>query len=307
MCSIRSSPERVRAGDRRGFTLVELLVALIVSSFLVAVIYQLMSGNGRFVRMQASREEVQENARAALDLIAGDLRTVPPSAIRAMGPDSIRFYLPRGWGVLCDTIGAASPIAWGIFPAGTLSTTDVFGKSYWGVAVEQTPDPLSHADAWRFVTAPSRQTAGSPCGRIQPRLEAGQQLVLGFARPPGSSFVDSGTILPGTQMLLFEEMKYDVAPSASSAVPGSWIRRMVGRSGAGVNMQPMAGPVPRTGALRFTYYRADGSPAASAAEVRRINLRVIAQSRAESGSGVHRGPDQVDTVSTDVYLRNVVD
>lgn len=284
----------------------ELLVALMISTILVTVIYQLMVGNSQYVQMQSSREEVQQNARAALDVIASDLRTVPPSGIRAMGPDSIRFYLPRAWGVLCDTIDTTSGTAWALFPASLVTNPDFFGREHWGVAVEQTPSPATHTDRWRFVTAPTRQTSGDPCSTVQPNLNPARHLTLGFNRPSGAQFVDAGTILPGTQVVVFEEVRYDVAPSASSAIPGSWIRRMVGRVGGAINMQPMAGPVPATDALRLQYFQADGvTTATTPADVRRVSIRVIAQSRAESGTGSSRAPTEMDTVSTEVYLRNV--
>ena len=238
MSSIQRFPEARRLHrDRRGFTLVELLVALMISSLLVTVVYQLMSGNSRFVRIQSAREEVQQNARAAMDVMAGDLRTVPPSAIQAMGPDSIRFYMPRAWGVLCNPIDSNSGTLWAIFPAGVLTSTDVFGKAHWGIAVEQTADPATHTDLLRFVSGPTQQVAGNACtgnpNTLQPNLDPAQHVALGFNRPAGSSYVTAGTILPGTQVMLYEEMRYDVAASVSSAVPGSWIRRMVGRvSGA---------------------------------------------------------------------------
>lgn len=290
--------------DRRGFTMIELLVGLTLSSILVTIIFQLMMSNSRFVQFQSSREEVQQNARAALDLIAGDLRMVPASGIQLVAQDSIRFYVPRAWGVLCDTIDATSATAWAIFPAGVLTNTDVFDKANMGVAIEQTGDPVAHTDSWRFVAAPSQETAGNPCGAVQNNLNA-QHVTLGFNRPGGSSFVNAGDIFPGTQLLIYEEIKYDVAPSASSAVPGNWIRRMVGRTGNVVNMQPMAGPVPESGALSFAYYRADGAATSTPSEVRRINVRVITQSRSEMGTPAGRRPEQMDTVSTDVFLRNV--
>ena len=36
--------------------------------------FQIVGAQSRFVEMQSGREEVQQNARAALDLIAADLR-----------------------------------------------------------------------------------------------------------------------------------------------------------------------------------------------------------------------------------------
>lgn len=291
--------------DRGGFTMIELLVGLTLSGILVTIIFQLMMGNSRFVQLQSSREEVQQNARAALDLIASDLRSTPAAGIQVVAQDSIRFYMPRAWGVLCDTIDATSATAWAVFPAGVLSNADVFDKANIGVAIEQTGDPVTHTDSWNFVTAPSQQAAGNPCAAIQNNLNAAQHVTLGFNRPGGSAFVNAGSIFPGTQVMIYEEIKYDVAQSNSSSVPGNWIRRMVGRTGSVLNMQPLAGPVPTNGALNFAYYREDGAATSTPSQVRRINVRVITQSRSEMGTGASRRPEQMDTVSTDVFLRNV--
>ena len=309
MYSIRTSrtfPDPRRLGDRGGFTLIELLVALMISSILVTVIYQLMLGNSRFVQTQASREEVQQNARAALDLIAGDLRTVAPSGIQAMAPDSVRFYLPRAWGVLCDTIDQNSATAWVLFPAGVLASTDIYSRPNWGIAVEQTTSPSTHTDDWQYVASPTEQTSGDPCTTIQPALDASQHETLGFNRPGGTAFASAMTILPGTQVLVYEEVKYDVAESSIAGIAGMWIRRMVGRTTAGPNMQPMAGPVPADSALRLSYFEQDGvTPATTAADVRQVRIQVIAQSRSEEGTGQTRRPAEMDTVATSVSLRNV--
>ena len=68
----------------------------------------------------------------------------------------------------------------------------------------------------------------------------------------------------------------------------------------------MAGPVPADGALRFTYLQADGStPAVTPDQVRQIDIRVITQSRSVMEVGGTLQPQQVDTASTSVYLRNI--
>lgn len=294
--------------------MMELLVAMTISGLLVTVIFQLLQGNGRYVQMQSAREEVQQNARVAAELIASDLRMVPPGAIQGIGTDSVRFFLPRAWGVLCDTVTASTTTAWAIFPVGTSANpADVFARAHWGMAIEQTTDPSVHTGGWSFVQAPTRQTTGDRCSVVQPGVNAATHVTLGFNRPTGTAFLSatalpSGSrLMPGTQVLLYEEMRYDVAASASSPVPGSWIRRMVGYNGTAPNMQPMAGPVPTTGALRFEYIGADGvTTVTSPAAVRRVNVQVVAQSRAQSGTGANRRPDQMDTISTAVYLRNAV-
>ena len=147
-------------------------------------------------------------------------------------------------------------------------------------------------------------TSGDPCDAIQ-TITSAQRVRLGFTKS-GSPFITGGSVQPGTQVMLFEEMRYDVAASTTAGVSGSWIRRMAGYSGSSANMQPMAGPVPVAGALRFTYVRADGTtPAATPAQIRKIGIDVVTQSRAVSNVGGVSTPQQVDSVRTDIYLRNI--
>lgn len=308
MYLIQRSPERARHPS--GFTLIELMVALAISGLLVTIIFRLLQGNTLFVQRQSAREEVQQNARAALQLVVGDLRSVPPAAILDMDPASVHFDMPRAWGILCNELRPESPTAWVLFPADMVPDPDFFtniwSKKQWGIAAEQTTDPLVPTGDFRFVNQVSQQTTGDPCAAIQPNLTS-DHVRYGFNHPAGTSFVTADSLLPGTQVLLYEEMKYDVA--SSSVVPGTWIRRMSGYNGSGTpNMQPMAGPVPDSGALHFTYLKADGSTTASTpAEVRQIGIRIIAQSHSETGTGALRRPQQMDTVATDVYLRNFQD
>src|SRR5690606_35616780 len=141
------------------------------------------------------------------------------------------------------------------------------------------------------------------CGAVQPQASA-DHVRLGFITP-GPPFTLGDSVPAGTQVMLFEEIRYDVAPSGSGGVPGTWIRRMIGYSGAAPNMQPMAGPVPDEGALQFTYLQADGvTPALTPDQVRQIGIRVVTESRTRAAQGGTLRPEQVDTAATTVYLRN---
>lgn len=302
MSTTPPSREAARPDGRAGFTLLEILIALMVSGLVVTGIFEVLQGNSRFVELQSAREEVQQNARAGLDLIAGDLRAVPPGAIIDMQPNRIRVMQPRAWGVLCNTLTPASTTAWAVFPADVVPTETVFGRPHWGLGVEQSPDLLAHTGVYRFVAAPTLATSGDPCDAIQP-VSSAQRVRLGFSTP-GSAFVAADSVPAGAKVMVYEEVRYDVAASAGS-IPGDWIRRMIGYSGTTPNMQPMAGPVPAAGALEFTYLQADGTTAAlTPAQVRQIGIRVVTQSRANTMHGGTLGPE-VDTASTRVYLRNV--
>lgn len=304
MCSNRHFPEPAER-SRSGFTLIELLVSLVISGLLVGTLFQLLQGNSRFVRLQSAREEVQQNGRAAVSVIASDLRSVSAGGIVSMSGSSIRFRAPRGWGILCNPIDSTSPTAWVIFPASTLPSDEIWNKAAWGIGIEQSTNPGESTGSWRFVSRVTRQTSGDPCNGIQP-VVSGDRVRYGFNHPGGSSFVTSGTILPGTPVMIFEELAYDVDASSGGAVPGYWIRRMAGYGSSGQpNMQPMAGPVPSESALHFDYRQSDGTTVATTPEqVRRVSIRVITQSRAETMTDGAMRPAQVDTTATDIFLRN---
>ena len=65
MSSARTDLRRPGAG----FTVVELMVAIVLTGILATIMFQLMQGQGRFAGLQDARQEVQQNDRGALDLI----------------------------------------------------------------------------------------------------------------------------------------------------------------------------------------------------------------------------------------------
>jgi type II secretory pathway pseudopilin PulG len=282
-----------------------MLVALTISGILVTVIFRVITGNSEFVGMQAARQEVQQTARATLDLVAADLRSAPPGGILEMEPGSVRLYTARGAGMLCAAATPSSGTVWALFPADAFPSDSVFARRSWGLALEQTADPATSTGDWRFVSQVGHAVSGDPCATVQPTLTS-RHVRLGFTAPGGSTFVGSGTLQPGTQALLYEEVRYDVAESTSGGMDGYWLRRMAGYGADGEpNMQPMAGPVPAAGALTLTYLQADGvTPATDASQVRRVRIRIIAQSQMERDWTGTRAPVEVDTLATEVYLRN---
>ncbi len=299
-----SRPEFPAPRRNGGFTLIELLVALVISGVLVGVIFQVIGGNSRFVSMQAAREEVQQNSRAAADLISGDLRSAASVGIVSMQPNSVRLYVPRAWGITCTNVGSSSSEVWAIFPAGTIPSdfAPTGQQPHWGVALHQTTDPTVNTNQFRFVNAIQAPTGADPCSAVQPNITA-QHVTMGFRKSSGN-FIDGGiTITAGTPIMIFEEVRYDVAQSGGSG--DFWVRRMVGYTGTEPNMQPMAGPVPNAQALRFTYLQSNGTTVAtSAAQVRQIRLSLTTHSRSRSMQNGQLRPQQTDSTQVDVFLRN---
>jgi prepilin-type N-terminal cleavage/methylation domain-containing protein len=293
------------AGSRRGFTLVELMIALALAGVIAAAVYRVALMTARLVELQAAREEVQQNLRGTLDLIAGDLRGVLPAGILSMHHDSIRFYLPRAWGVSCAPVDSANDTLWAVVPSGLLrGSGEVFARAHWGVGLRRNSDAPGAAAGWKFVPAPGRATGAGPCAGVEPPTAPPRHALMGFVAPSPGSFADSAAVGAGATVLIFEEIKYDVTPGPSGVVPGRWVRRMVGRNATGPNMQPLAGPVAPRNGLRFAYYTANGSPARSGRDVRRVEITMVVESRQRAGSDSIRTPLHVDSATVQVTLRN---
>ena len=90
-------------GDRRGFSLIELIVALVIGMFVLTGVVQMMIAQGRGYRKQREVIDIRETAREAAALLAWDLRQsfVGASPLAAMSASSVALRSPRGLGIVC--------------------------------------------------------------------------------------------------------------------------------------------------------------------------------------------------------------
>lgn len=243
-----SSSDRAPARGQGGFTLIELIVALVISGLLATVIFQLVQGQSRFSAIQGARAEVQQNTRGALELITSEIRSLPAGSIESAGPDGIGFLLPRAWGLVCSAPPALGGTVGVVFPPGTWPAefpTDLTQDTGWGLAI---PGAAGGYVAAR-VTGSTVANGACPASLGVP---AGNGAVM---RQFTLSALPAAILAPsGTPVFVYQRVAYDVDLSSSGGPKGWWIRR---RSGAG-NPEPLAGPLLTTGTsgtngLRFTY------------------------------------------------------
>lgn len=93
----RSSP------GRRGFTIVELLVGLVVGSIVLTSVVQMLIVQGRGYGKQREIIDVRQTAREATALLAWDLRQSGrgDSPLAAISATSVALRSPRGMGTIC--------------------------------------------------------------------------------------------------------------------------------------------------------------------------------------------------------------
>ncbi|MFL5385842.1 MAG: prepilin-type N-terminal cleavage/methylation domain-containing protein [Longimicrobiaceae bacterium] len=282
---------------RAGFTLIEVLVSLVLVVLLGGVIFQVVQGESRFATVQAAREEVQQNSRGALEVLASELRSVQRSGLVSATSTSITFLLPRVWGVSCGVNGG---VLAALFPAAGGVSFDInsasglladLGGGAWGPGA----DPAANRATVTGLTAinPALGNSASPCNSIRPTADPNGYLV---ARTIAGTNIPNVTA--GNTLYLYQYVSYDVAQNGTEW----WIRRNLGTGTT--TQQPLAGPLNGANGLTFTYWdkngNAIGAPVAAAdlPNVARIAITVSTMSRAKGNANL------TNTQSTSVVLRN---
>jgi type II secretory pathway pseudopilin PulG len=78
-------------GPRQAFTLIEVMVVVVLMTFIIIALMSVFSGTQRAFRASLTQTDVLEGGRAAMDLITGDLRQMTPSLDVSNG--TANFYV----------------------------------------------------------------------------------------------------------------------------------------------------------------------------------------------------------------------
>ena len=285
---------------RGGFTLVELMVALLISSVIVAVVFQLLNSQTRFVAVQGGREEAQQNARGALEIVAGELRGAFPAGLVAGDAQSLTFMQPRLWGIVCG--GAASTVDLLVPVTGAVDqlvdgagTGILFNTAAPGTAATWNPDPANPVVPRAVVTSATLLGAGAQ-GNCVGRGAAGNVQTVQVT----SNQAIAAMTAPDQTAVLYSLTTYQMGVADGR----TWLQRSFG-TGA-FNPQPLAGPLRDGHGFRLAYFA--GTPAAEVnvagnpallRTVRMVQVQVVSESRSRLDGRV-----QSDSGVVTVMLRN---
>ena len=111
-----------RMQSQAGFTLVEALIALVISGLLASAMLSLMLGQSRFYERTDDQIWAEQSNRATFDLVSSELRMASGEDLLNADPDSVavRFDIMRA--IVCDSTGADAAVlmaydtvaAWGL-------------------------------------------------------------------------------------------------------------------------------------------------------------------------------------------------
>ncbi len=279
---------------RQGFTLAELIVAVVLFGIVGTAIYQVLVNNQRFYRTQSEQVNVNASTRAGVAVLASELRELSPTDplgndILTMTATSLTYRAMRNLYLLCDapdeaggtvTLHNRQDLRWGLRGIGVNDSILIF--------TENNPNSRQD-DAWLRSSVTAMQL-GSDC----PGGEASIRLTLSGTAGGGLAGVTNGSPLRG-----FEVVQLVLDTDSE----GSWLGLRVQDAGGGWGAADrVVGPLTGSG-FQLVYLNQNGAVTATPAQVRRVAVTVTGQSsgRVRVGGGMDF---LVDSLVTNVALRN---
>jgi prepilin-type N-terminal cleavage/methylation domain-containing protein len=277
------TPRFSRQGtDRRGFTLIELIVGMVLGAIVMTGVVQMMIVQGRAYRKQREMIDVRETAREAVASLSWDLRqsVTGGSPLAAMGPGMVALRSPRGLGTICAK--HATLARYGLWKTG--------GNILAGVDDSALVYQLGR-DKWTVlkITAVGTPAAMGVTACAWPGARPPDVVVeFGVGTKTDTSYIKVGAP--------FRSFQY-----AEYALNNRW---WLGRKvGAAASYEQLTGPLvaPASG-LTFTYYDTLGAVTANPSAVGSIAFTL----RTESFKNTYVGTTYVyqrDSLTTKVVLR----
>lgn len=276
---------------QRGFTLVEILIALVLMGIVSTALYQLLVSNQRLYRAQVESVAINESARAAVAIIPSEIRELSAGNgdIMAMDATSLTYKSMQALSVQCvapDLLGLAVVLDRNTFYGlRAISAAD-------SVLIFAEGDPSTRTDD-QWVSAAVVSTAvGTAC----PGGGASITVVVAGGGAGQLGLVQAGapvrTFRPA-QLLRYQDAAGDwwLGNRLYDKVTGTWSAT-----------QPLVGPLTGTG-LALTYWDATGTVTTDPLAVARVGVTVESQ----SGQQVYRTSGStylLQDLVTQVAVRN---
>lgn len=192
---------------RRGFSLAELMVALVIAGIIGIALSRLLINQSRFVSNQDGMMRARASARAGLNVIVQELRMVSWGGLLQASPESITVRVPYAFGVACSQpSGGYQAVVLLPYDSATYASASLRGYAW-----------RDQIGTLHFVEPATLSAGGSgDCSSLTPPIPA-----LGSTLPTGTLFIrlspnDVSTPagdLAGAPVYLFQRVRYELAPS----------------------------------------------------------------------------------------------
>jgi prepilin-type N-terminal cleavage/methylation domain-containing protein len=279
--------------QRRGFTLIEVLIALVIMGVVTGAIYRLLNTSQRLSLAQAEQVSLQSNVRTGSLVVPNELRELNTvvggsleqnDIILPLADDAITYRAMRGLGFVCQ-----APVAGELRIARSTWTGlgNPAGKPYHAYLFDD-KDPDDDADdGWLRVDITG--VTASACGAA-----AAFRLATAAAIPAAVKIY--------TPVRLYEVMELKLYSDAD----GEWWLGARSVSAGEVDLQPVLGPLTAEG-FKLAYLDSNGDETAVEKDIKsiRVTVRGLTEDAVrQGGSGAMGHPE--DVLVTQVLLRNSI-
>lgn len=270
---------------RPGFSLAEMMVALLLTGIIGVALARLIINQSRFVALQDGMMRARSGTRAALNVMSAELRAITDGGLVAASRDSITVRVPYAFGVACQQASGLTNVA--LLPGDSALYGTATASGY----------------AWRdttgaFVFVDGATVSAGACAPPAPAIT-----VVGTtgwsARTVTVSNNNPNTPV-GAIVYLYQRIRYAFAPSAT--IPG---RRALWRTVLTTGTRDEL-VVPFDTSSRFQFlvgnaYAPQATPPAVLDSVRGVRIRFVGQS--ETPPEGRTVPFKFD-LSSDILFRN---
>jgi prepilin-type N-terminal cleavage/methylation domain-containing protein len=291
-----------------GFTLVELLVAMVIFSVVATLLTRMLISSQRVTTTQAVRASLQSNLRVGSLVVPNELRMLNQSSetdIIDVSASSITYRAMRGYYALCLAPTAATTIKV-VRVAGTGMTFDYRApKALDSAFVHFEKDTLKMSDdVWVPVGIASVDT-GTTCTFGGSSRSAVTMTLQGLGIVNGT--YDWTKFQAGAPVRTFEITRLSEMTGADGK---KWLGMCTG--GTGCTLEPVLGPLASSNGFVITRYNdvggtVTGNLAADRNSLRYLKVQFIGIGETSIARGTDVGGRSTiqDTLTTTVTLRNV--
>jgi prepilin-type N-terminal cleavage/methylation domain-containing protein len=279
--------------NRRGFTLIEIMISLILMLIVTGAVYKLILSSQRLSRAQTERMSLQANVRIGSLMVLSDLRelntvtggSIAENDILAIAASDITYRGMRGSGYICQ-----APTATQVRISRTSFSgyrDPVAARDSFYVFLDGNPDTETD-DAWLPVAITAVSTATACPGA----MGAGITLIT----PNTAALVGLNT---GTPVRFFEVMELKL----HQADGRSWLgARSVS---AGEEIQPVLGPLSDGDGFLLTYLNSAGAVTADRTAIKSIQVTLRGISEGAVNTGIEGSQSRVqEELVSQIALRN---